>query len=158
MSIAARGEVHDQTYYYPLRVYYEDTDAGGIVYHANYLRFAERARTELLRFMGFNQIELRETDDILFVVKTINVDYMKPTRLDDSLVVRVEILRFGRSSFTLRQTICFDSDTRRAQHTLDIAAQMDVTLVCINSKAKPVRISEKIRSAFESHLKVLDAA
>ncbi len=75
---------------YPLRVYYEDTDAAGIVYHANYLRFAERARTEAMRALGIPHAELLRDCNLMFVVRRIKVDYLRPARLDDSLVVVTE--------------------------------------------------------------------
>ena len=90
---------------YTLRVYYEDTDAGGIVYHANYLRFAERARTEALREMGIPHAALVERFNLMFVVRRIKVDYLRPARVDESLAVLTEPLAVGSASATLRQTI-----------------------------------------------------
>jgi acyl-CoA thioester hydrolase len=88
-----------------LRVYWEDTDAGGIVYHANYLRFMERARTEWLRSQGIEQAHLRETVGVLFVVSDIELRLQHPARLDDRLSVTVSVLEHGRASMWLAQQV-----------------------------------------------------
>ncbi len=86
-------------------MYYEDTDTAGIVYHASYLRFMERARTEWLRRCGFEHTRLRERDAVLFTVARIEVDYLRPARLDDLLAVSVELVDARRASFVLEQRI-----------------------------------------------------
>jgi acyl-CoA thioester hydrolase len=91
------------TFDWPLRVYYEDTDAGGIVYYANYLKFFERARTEWLRACGIDQRKLSESDGVLFVVKRTAVEYSAPARLDDVLHVVSKIERIGRASVDFHQ-------------------------------------------------------
>jgi acyl-CoA thioester hydrolase len=91
------------TFTLPVRVYYEDTDAGGIVYYANYLRFMERARTEWLRSLGFEQDELLRQHGVLFAVRSAQLDFLKPARFNDLLTVTVDIGRRGRASMTLRQ-------------------------------------------------------
>ncbi|HTW69451.1 MAG TPA: YbgC/FadM family acyl-CoA thioesterase [Acetobacteraceae bacterium] len=95
----------DGRHRYSVRVYYEDTDAGGIVYHASYLRFAERARTEALRDLGIPHAELLQIFKLMFVVRRIEVDYLRPARVDDSLAVETQVLEAGGASATLRQTI-----------------------------------------------------
>src|SRR5471032_1200239 len=85
------------------RVYYEDTDAGNVVYYANYLKFAERARTEMLRQAGIHQSDLIKSDGVLFVVKTFTGDLKKPARLDDMLRIETTIQEIGGASFSLRQ-------------------------------------------------------
>jgi len=90
---------------YAVRVYYEDTDAGGIVYHATYLRYAERARTEALRDLGIPHAELVRRCNLMFVVRRIEVDYLHAARLDDSLVVETQVLAAGAASAMLRQTV-----------------------------------------------------
>lgn len=87
----------------PLRIYYEDTDAAGIVYYANYLRFCERARTEWLRAIGFEQQRLRAEAGLVFVVKSVHAEYMSPALLDDALELRSVIETLGRASITFRQ-------------------------------------------------------
>jgi acyl-CoA thioester hydrolase len=99
---------------YTLRVYYEDTDAGGIVYHANYLRYAERARTEALRDLGIPHATLVDSYKLMLVVRRIKVDYLRPARLDDSLAVLTEPLAVGAASVVLRQTVAAaDGDAGR---------------------------------------------
>ncbi|MEO5572874.1 MAG: tol-pal system-associated acyl-CoA thioesterase [Gammaproteobacteria bacterium] len=89
---------------WPVRVYYEDTDAGGVVYHANYLKFMERARTEWLRYAGFEQNDLAR-EGILFVVRSAAVDFLKPGRFNQQLTVSVTILKHSRTTLTFEQTI-----------------------------------------------------
>ena len=90
---------------YVVRVYYEDTDAGGVVYHANYLRLAERARTEALRELGIPHAELVQRFNLMFMVRRIEVDYLRSARVDDSLVVETEVLAVGGASVSLRQSV-----------------------------------------------------
>jgi len=92
-------------FFWPVRVYYEDTDAGGVVYHANYLKFFERARTERLRALGFEQSELRSEFGILFAVRTAQVDYLKSARFNDALTVTAEVLDLKRASMAFSQQI-----------------------------------------------------
>lgn len=89
----------------PVRVYYEDTDAGGIVYYANYLRFAERGRTEFLRTLGLGQQQLRDESGLMFAVRRVEVEYELPARLDDLLEVRTRIARLGGARLDMAQEI-----------------------------------------------------
>jgi acyl-CoA thioester hydrolase len=107
---------------YVLRVYYQDTDAGGIVYHANYLAFAERARTEALRAMGIPHTEMLSHHGVMFVVRRAVLDYQRPARLDDELVIETRIEQVGGASATLRQTFWRDSDS---------LAVLEVSLGCV---------------------------
>ena len=95
----------DGAHRYAVRVYYEDTDAGGVVYHATYLRFAERARTEALRAAGIPHAELLERYRLMLVVRRVQVDYVRPARIDDSLLVFSQPLTVGGATVTLRQDI-----------------------------------------------------
>ena len=88
---------------WPVRVYWEDTDAGGIVFYANYLKYFERARTEWLRALGIEQRNLQQTLGGIFVVSDVQLKYLRPARLDDQLLVTAQLSEMGRSSFTLRQ-------------------------------------------------------
>ena len=88
-----------------IRVYYEDTDLGGVVYYANYLKFMERARTEWLRAAGFEQDELITKEDVLFAVRHVDVEYIKPARFNDALTVSVKPSELGRASITLIQEV-----------------------------------------------------
>ena len=90
---------------YVARVYYEDTDAGGIVYHATYLRYAERGRTEALRALGIPHAALLRDFNLMFVVRRLEVDYLRSAGIDDSLAVETEVLEVGGASATLRQTV-----------------------------------------------------
>ena len=90
---------------WPVRIYYEDTDAGGVVYYANYLRFMERARTEYLRQLGFEQDELMRDPGVLFAVRSVKVDYLLPARFNEQLQVSVEIVNQGRASLTFAQDV-----------------------------------------------------
>jgi acyl-CoA thioester hydrolase len=90
---------------FPIRVYWEDTDAGGVVYHASYLRFLERARTEWLRGQGVAQGELRETHDLIMVVRAMQLDFLKPAKLDDELLATVLLAERRQASFTVAQEL-----------------------------------------------------
>src|ERR1700744_5918118 len=93
------------THAYSMRVYYEDTDAAGIVYHANYLRYAERARTEALRDAGIPHAALVERFNLMFMVHRAEIDYVRPAMLDDGLVVETETMDVGGATIQLRQTV-----------------------------------------------------
>lgn len=121
----------------PVRVYYEDTDAGGIVYHASYLRFAERSRTEWLRQHGLDQSHLWEAYDTGFVVASCQIDYHAPGRLDDALHVTCVVSSRGRSSFVMHQQVL------KREVAL---ATLRVTLVCVNRELRPCRIPEALEA------------
>lgn len=122
---------------WPVRVYYEDTDGGGVVYHANYLKFMERGRTEWLRSLGFNQTELRSQLGLLFVVREVRLKYRKPACFDDTLEVVTELRGVGRSLLEFGQTIL------RGDESLTEAA---VEVVCVDAQRfKPVAIPPIIR-------------
>ncbi len=93
------------TFSWPVRVYWEDTDGGGVVYHANYLRFLERARSEWLRAMGIGQHALRERHDVVFAVRSVQVEFLAPARLDDELEATVELRGRGRASLQFAQRL-----------------------------------------------------
>src|ERR1700728_4759676 len=105
MTINPASIPPDGRHRYAIRVYYEDTDAGGVVYHANYLRYAERARTEALRDAGIPHAELVETFGLMFMVHRAEIDYVRPAMLDDLLVVETETTDVGGASIQLRQTV-----------------------------------------------------
>ncbi|MDC0348873.1 tol-pal system-associated acyl-CoA thioesterase [Alphaproteobacteria bacterium] len=99
------GHIQKGIHYFNTRVYYEDTDAGGVVYHSNYLNFAERARTEFLRFCDIHQEELKRLYDCVFVVTELNIKYKKAARLDDIIQVRTEVEKLSKASLMLDQTL-----------------------------------------------------
>lgn len=106
----------------PVRIYWEDTDAGGVVYHARYLHFFERARTEWLRALGHGQQELREREGILFVVHRMDIAFNAPARLDDLLLASVEVAQARSASFTVRQTLRREGgDTNLVEASVRIA-------------------------------------
>lgn len=110
-----------EDFYWPLRVYYEDTDAAGIVYYANYLKFMERARTEWLRSLGFNQEQLRLEHGIVFAVSRLCNHYRSPARLDDQLSVSVHLQRIGGASFNLEQQVTRADGERLCETRVRIA-------------------------------------
>jgi len=93
---------------FPVRIYYEDTDAGGVVYHANFLRFMERARTEWLRELGYELDKLEQEYGFLFAVRSANIDYLKPAYLNDSLSIQVTIARIGKASLEIDHEVYRD--------------------------------------------------
>lgn len=96
---------------WPVRVYYEDTDAGGVVFYANYLKFFERARTEMLRSVGFEQDNLLAEQNLIFVVRSVKVDYLKPARFNELLDVSAKVIEYKKTNFTFEQAITRQQDT-----------------------------------------------
>ena len=117
------------------KVYYEDTDSGGVVYYANYLKFIERARTDLIQNLGFSLNQLSSDLDSLFVVKKIECEYMASARLEDELIVKTKILEVKNASFRLQQNI---------EIKKKLIFTSKILLVCINSNGKPVKIPQKL--------------
>ena len=120
---------------WPLRVYYEDTDAGGVVYYANYLKFFERARTESLRALGFEQDRLMVEEEVIFAVRSITVNYLKPAKFNDDLIVSADVAAIKRASLLFEQRIARvdDSDTILCAATVRIAC-----LDCHSLRPKPM--------------------
>lgn len=122
---------------FPIRVYYQDTDAGGVVYHSTYLNFMERARYEWLRALGFNVAALRDTHQALFMVRALEIEYFKPAVLDDLLHVTVAVDEIGRSRIKLLQAIS-------CNHVQLVSATVQV--VCVGAeKLKPISIPVPLR-------------
>ena len=128
----------------PVRVYYEDTDAAGVVYYANYLRFLERCRTEWIRHLGYGQEVLAREQDLAFVVKAVNLEYLRPARLDDALHVTLSVEKLGRAQIIFRQTIL-------RQDVVLLTGTVQVVSVQA-SKMKPTSIPEPLRSQLETLL------
>jgi acyl-CoA thioester hydrolase len=124
-----------------LRVYYEDTDAGGLVYHANYLKYAERARTELLRQHGLEQERLRVDEGLMFVVRRLAAEFLQPARLDDELTVATRLARLGGASLEL------DQEVRRADHAL---VRLVLKIACLSREGRPLRLPAAVKSVFAS--------
>ncbi|MFZ7108420.1 tol-pal system-associated acyl-CoA thioesterase [Avibacterium avium] len=129
-----------QRFSLPIRVYYEDTDAGGVVYHARYLHFFERARTDYLRELGFSQQALLDEHNLAFVVKTMQIDYRLAAKLDDLLTVETEV------SVIKGATILFSQQIKRNDVLICTA---EVKVACVDlTKMKPVAIPQEIKAAF----------
>lgn len=124
------------THSHALRVYYEDTDLAGIVYYANYLKFIERARTEWVRGLGVDQARLKAEDGIVFAVRRVEADYLRPARFDDELVVETAVEAFTGARIVLEQVV-----TRRGERLF----QALVTLVCLTETGAPARLPAELR-------------
>lgn len=131
-----------QAFIWPIRVYYEDTDAGGVVYYANYLRFCERARTEFLRARGIDQHSLNTEHGLIFVVRRVEADYLRGAELDDELTVFSSIIDIGAASLK------FDQQILRGEERIFVAS---VTIACVDSRRwRAARIPDFLRNLFES--------
>ncbi len=119
-----------------IRIYYEDTDAGGVVYYANYLKYAERARTELLRSLGIGQSELAQNHNLLFIVRHVELDLIAPARLDDLIEIETIITNISGASIIMEQIIW------RNRNKL---SSVKVKIACVDTNFKPVRIPQHIR-------------
>ena len=123
---------------FPLRVYYEDTDAAGMVYHANYLKFAERGRSEMLRSLGFPHRKLNAEEGVGFAVRRCTIEYLVPARLEDALTVITIITEIGAATLSGRQEIRRDGQ---------LLAGIDIFLACIGRDGRPRRLPAKLRAA-----------
>ena len=133
--------MHDN-FYHNVKVYYEDTDAGGIVYYANYLKYLERARTEALTTIGLSNLEIKNKFGTLIIVKSCNIDYKKPAYLEDELTVRSFIKSVTKTSFFMNQIITKEDNT---------IVEAQVHLVFINEQSKPVKVPELIFNNFKPY-------
>jgi acyl-CoA thioester hydrolase len=126
---------------WPVRVYYEDTDAGGVVYHAGYLRYLERARTEWLRELGYSQARLKQEESLLFTVVGMTLDFLKPARLDDLLRVHSSVRLAGGASVEFEQEILRDSERILAA---------SVRVACLDAASfRPRRLPAMLRGSLE---------
>ena len=126
---------------WPVRVYYEDTDAGGVVYYANYLKFFERARTEWLRSLGLNQDKLAQEEGLIFVVRRALLDFARPARLDDMLEVTVEPRKVARVYIDL---------TQEASCRMQVLARAEIRAACLNQRTfKPVAMPQSFRESIQ---------
>jgi len=125
-----------------LRIYYQDTDAGGVVFHAQYLAFMERARTELLNTSGFDLARLAEERRVMFFVHKLAVRYHQPARLNELVSVSAEVVKMGRASLAFRQ---------RVERGDELLVEADVTLAVVDSdRMRPTRMPEELRKVLES--------
>ena len=131
-----------ENFFHKLKVYYEDTDSGGIVYYANYLKFLERARTEALYAIGYSNKKVKEDFESLIIVKACNIEYKKSAHLEDELTVRSFVKSITKTSFFMSQIITRGSDT---------VVEAKVHLVFVDKKGKPIKIPEKIYLKFKPY-------
>ncbi len=126
-------------HHWPVRVYYEDTDLAGIVYYANYFKYIERARTEYVRMLGIDQSRLKDEQGLVFAVRRVEADYLRPAVFDDALVVETTPVSLKGARVVMKQ------DVLRGQECLFTS---EVTLVCLTSQGRPARLPEALRTAF----------
>ena len=131
-----------ENFFHKLKVYYEDTDSGGVVYYANYLKFLERARTEALFSIGYSNKKIQEMFNSLIIVKSCNIEYKKSAYLEDQLKVRSFVKSISKTSFFMNQIIT---------KVEDIIVEAQVHLVFVNNEGKPVKIPEEIYSKFKPY-------
>ena len=128
-----------ENFFHKLKIYYEDTDSGGVVYYANYLKFLERARTEALYSVGYSNKKVKENFDALIIVKSCNIEYKKSAHLEDELTIRSFVKSITKTSFFMNQIITRDEDT---------IVEAQVHLVFVDQKGKPIKIPDEIYSKF----------
>ena len=124
-----------------IKVYYEDTDAGGVVYYANYLKFLERARSEAIYSLGFSNKGLLENYGILLIVKSCNIEYKKPAQFEDLLEISSEAKSFTKTSILMKQLILKNKD---------IISEAEVHLVAVDNKGKPTKIPDQLKRKLEN--------
>ena len=129
-----------QNFIFKLKIYYEDTDSGGVVYYANYLKFLERARSELIYSFGLSNKKLLNEYDTLIIVKSCNIEYKKSAKLEDELEVHSSIESFTKTSFTMDQIV---------KRNNEIIAIAKVILVTINSQGKPIKIPKILEDSIK---------
>ena len=131
-----------ENFFHKIKIYYEDTDSGGVVYYANYLKFLERARTEALFSIDFSNKKIKEQYSSLIIVKSCNIEYKKPAHLEDELTIRSFVKSITKTSFFMNQII-----TRGDDEIVDAK----ICLVFVNKEGKPVKIPEEIYSKFKPY-------
>ena len=131
-----------ENFFHTLKVYYEDTDAGGVVYYANYLKFLERARTEALQIIGYSNQKVKKDFGSLIIVKACNIEYKKPASLEDELTIRSFVKSITKTSFFMNQIITKGEET---------IVEAQVHLVFVNDLGKPIKIPDEIYSKFKPY-------
>ena len=131
-----------ENFFHKLKVYYEDTDSGGVVYYANYLKFLERARTEALFSIGYSNNKIQQDFNSLIIVKSCNIEYKKPTYLEDELTVRSFVKSITKTSFFMNQIITRNNE---------VIVEAQIHLVFVNKDGKPKKIPEQIYSKFKPY-------
>ena len=131
-----------ENFFHELKVYYEDTDSGGVVYYANYLKFLERARTEALFSIGYSNNKIQQDFNSLIIVKSCNIEYKKPAYLEDELTVRSFVKSITKTSFFMNQIITRNNE---------VVVEAQIHLVFVNKDGKPKKIPEQIYSKFKPY-------
>jgi acyl-CoA thioester hydrolase len=139
-NLPREGALQGEAHRFPIRVYYEDTDAAGIVYYANYLKFIERARTEMMRLYGVEHEKARQSGTA-FIVRRCAIEYVAPARLDDELVVETRIKELGGATILLNQDVLRDGA---------MLVRASVLVACIGAHGRPVRLPAELRSSLSS--------
>ena len=131
-----------ENFFHKIKVYYEDTDSGGVVYYANYLKYMERARTEALFSIGYSNRKIQKEFESLIIVKSCNIEYKKSAYLEDELTIRSFVKSITKTSFFMNQIITRDED---------IIVEAQVHLVFVDKKGKPIKIPEEIYTKFKPY-------
>ena len=131
-----------ENFFHELKVYYEDTDSGGVVYYANYLKFLERARTEALFSIGYSNNKIQQDFNSLIIVKSCNIEYKKPAYLEDELTVRSFVKSITKTSFFMNQIITKNNE---------LIVEAQIHLVFVNKDGKPIKIPDQIYSKFKPY-------
>jgi acyl-CoA thioester hydrolase len=137
---ALSGQIENGAHRLPIRIYYEDTDTAGIVYYANYLKFAERARTEMLRLAGINQSEMAKRYGMAFAVRDCAIDFRAPARLDDLIEVRSRFTELAGATVSVVQAIWRDAE---------VLVRLDVRVACLRENGRPTRVPAPLRQALQ---------
>jgi acyl-CoA thioester hydrolase len=145
ISLPREGVIGEDGYRFPVRIYYEDTDAAGVVYHTNYFKFAERARTEMLRQLGIEQEALRSATGLAFAVRRCSADFILPARLDDDLVVVTRVLALSGASVEFKQEVL------RANIIL---VRLTFQIVCLGRNNRAHRLPAEFRAAFQTRMEL----
>ena len=132
-----------KSFNYKLKVYYEDTDAGGVVYYANYLKFLERARSEAIYALGYTNTDIKKKFDTLIIVKSCNIEYKKSAVFEDTLNIETILKSISKTSFIMKQIV---------NRKNEVIALAEVCLVCVNSKGKPTKIPIEIRNLLKKYI------
>ena len=131
---------HKEVFATKVRIYYEDTDAGGVVYYANYLKFLERARSEVIYSLGLSNKELLDKEGIIIIVKSCNIEYKKPAKFEDEIQIISKVNEVRNSSFKMHKII---------KKNITVISEADVLLVTVNKEGKPVRIPNLLKKLID---------
>ncbi len=139
------GVMDGKVHLFPVRIYYEETDAGRMVYHAAYLKFAERARTEMMRLNGLDHLSLIENDGLVFTVHSADIRYLNQAKLDDELIVRTRVEASGGASMTMSQRVLRLDEADMS----DPIAELDLRLALVDEEGRPKRLPPHLKTALE---------